>query len=219
MKSSEWKKLAASMRGGNNYTRGITLARASSMPKYMQLLQAIAEHPRCTRKSLVWIVWKKELSSSKDNFDGDVSCNWNNGPFTMLRQRGFIDCSRSGEGEVEWFITSKGSAFLKSTCTKKIGIDIASPECYGAPYPEFDKLKINERRFEHGLRPKYWDIWIQNGRGFVNWKSQEDEDPTSAWEAEVKRAFKANGLKCGQKIYVKFGSRDVGYVHDYVLKA
>jgi len=202
---------------GNNYTRSITLARASSMPKYMQLLQAIAEHPGCTRRNLVYIVWKKELSSSKDNFDGDVGCNWNNGPFTMLRQNGFAECHRSNR-EAKWTITNKGLDFLKSNCTKKIGIDVASPECYGAPYPEFDELMVNEKKFEHALRPKYWDIWIQNGRGFVNWKSQEDEDPTSSWEAEVKRAFKANGLKHGQKIHVKFGSRDVGYVHEYVLK-
>ena len=49
------------------------------------------------------------------------------------------------------------------------------------------------------------------------WLSQEGENPTDRWETEVKRAFKANGLKDGARIYVQFGSRDVGYVHEYEL--
>ncbi len=101
--------------------------------------------------------------------------------------------------------------------TKTIGINVIGPEYRGAPYPKFDKMCINESRFDDELRGKDWNAYIENGVGHVRWLSQEGEDPTDRWESEVKRAFKANGLKKGACIEVMFGSRDVGYVHDYEL--
>lgn len=96
-------------------------------------------------------------------------------------------------------------------------IDVACPAYCGAPYPCFRKKAINESKFEDGLRAKYWDAVIENDVGNIKWLSQEDEDPTTAWENEVKRAFAANGLKLGSTIRVKFGSRDTGYIHEYEL--
>lgn len=96
-------------------------------------------------------------------------------------------------------------------------IDVARPAYRGAPYPRFRKKAINVSKFEDGLRAKYLDAVIENDVGSIEWLSQEDEDPTSAWENEVKRAFAANGLKSGSTIYVKFGSRDTGYIHEYEL--
>ena len=103
------------------------------------------------------------------------------------------------------------------TLDKSINIDVACSEYRGAPYPKFEKKSINESAFEDGLRFKECEAYVKNGCGFVWWLSQIDEDPTVAWEREVMRAFKANGLKSKSKIYVKFGSRDTDYVHDYVL--
>lgn len=97
-------------------------------------------------------------------------------------------------------------------------IDVAGPAYRGAPYPAFDPKKINESAFEDGLRPKWWDVCIlDNTTGEVSWESEEDEDPTEAWENEVKRAFMENGLSEGSVIYVKFGSRDTGFIHEYEL--
>ena len=96
-------------------------------------------------------------------------------------------------------------------------IDVAGPAYRGAPYPRFCKKSINESAFEDELRAKCWDVTIENDVGSIDWLSQEDEDPTTAWENEVKRAFAANGLKSGSTIHVKFGSRDTGYIHEYEL--
>ena len=96
-------------------------------------------------------------------------------------------------------------------------INVLGPAYRGAPYPAFDEMCINESRFEDELRGKQWDARIENGVGCIEWLSYSGEDPTDCWETEVKRAFKANGLKDGAHIEVKFGSRDVGYVHEYEL--
>ena len=96
-------------------------------------------------------------------------------------------------------------------------IDVACPVYRGAPYPRFRKKAINESKFEDGLRAKCWNATIENGVGSIDWLSQEDEDPTTTWENEVRRAFAANGLKPGSTIHVKFGSRDTGYIHEYEL--
>ena len=98
-------------------------------------------------------------------------------------------------------------------------IDVLGPAYRGAPYPAFNEMRINESRFEDELRGKQWDARIENGVGCIEWLSQEEENPTDRWENEVKRAFKANGLKDGARIEVLFGSRDVGYVHEYELYA
>lgn len=105
----------------------------------------------------------------------------------------------------------------------QIKIDVAGPEYRGAPYPRFNPKKINESKFEDGLRAKEWETCITSDKtgeiktGEISWKSQVDEDPTEAWENEVKRAFAANGLKKGATIYVKFGSRDTGFIHEYEM--
>lgn len=110
---------------------------------------------------------------------------------------------------------------MKNACTKHIthaGIDVARSEYRGAPYPAFDPKKINESKFEDGLRAKEWEtLIISDWTGEISWKSQVDEDPTIAWEREVKRAFAANGLKIGASIYVKFGARDTGFIHEYEM--
>lgn len=101
--------------------------------------------------------------------------------------------------------------------TTTTSIDVIGPEYRGAPYPAFDEMCINESCFDDEIRGKWWNAYIENGVGHVEWLSQEEEDPTDSWEAEVKRAFEANGLKSGARIEVKFGSRDVGIVHEYEL--
>ena len=96
-------------------------------------------------------------------------------------------------------------------------IDVLGPAYRGAPYPAFNEMRINESRFEDELRGKVCDASIENGVGCIEWLSEVGEDPSYRWENEVKRAFKANGLKDGARIDVQFGSRDVGYVHEYEL--
>lgn len=205
--------------GGNNYTKRITMARASSMPKYMQLLKTIKEFNDlklcATRSSLVFSLWNETIGKS-------VSRTWNNGPFTLLKNKGLVEWVRDSKNkQVTWHITSKGRAFL-AECEEKsnIYIDIAAPEYRGAPYPKFNKKKVNESKFEDGLRAKSCclDIDRTKSRGTVSWLSQLDEHPSSAWKCEIKRAFKANGLKCGSTINCKFGSRDTGYIHEFELK-
>ena len=99
-------------------------------------------------------------------------------------------------------------------------INVAGPAYRGAPYPKFNPKKINETKFEDGLRPKWYEasINLTENTGHVVWKSEEDENPTRAWEDEVKRAFEKNGLKSGSKIHVEFGSRDTGVIHEYDLE-
>lgn len=99
-------------------------------------------------------------------------------------------------------------------------INVAGPEFRGAPYPKFDPKQINESKFEDGLRAKWYDasINLNENTGHVVWESQEDENPTGAWEDEVMRAFKENGLKPGSTIRVEFGSRDTGIIHEYDLE-
>ena len=105
-----------------------------------------------------------------------------------------------------------------SNFSKPKDIGLACPDYRGEPYPAFDEKKVNESRFEDGLRAKWWDMCITSPTtGNVTWESQEDDDPTEAWETEIKRAFKANGLKSGSMIHVKFGSRDSGFIHNYTL--
>lgn len=99
----------------------------------------------------------------------------------------------------------------------EICIDVATPEYHGAPCPAFDEKSVNESRFEDSLRAKSWSVTASNGVGYVDWLSQECEDPSEAWEAELKRAFKANGFT--GVIHVKFGSRDSGHVHNYDMHA
>ena len=96
-------------------------------------------------------------------------------------------------------------------------IDVNCPAYRGAPVPKFDKMRINESCFEDELRGKNWDACIENEVGRIEWLSEDGEDPSDRWEAEVKRAFKANGLKDGSRIEVLFGSRDSGYIHEYEL--
>ena len=93
----------------------------------------------------------------------------------------------------------------------------AAPTCLGAPYPPFDAKKINESKFQFEIRAKYCEATIEDGVGYIKWLSQEDIHPSTDWEDEVKRAFAANGLPSGSAINVSFGSRDVGYIHEYEM--
>ena len=96
-------------------------------------------------------------------------------------------------------------------------INVLGPAYRGAPYPAFNEMRINESCFDDELRAKEWHACIENGVGHVKWLSMEGENPTDNWETEVKRAFKENGLKAGDRIDVMFGFRDVGYTHEYEL--
>ena len=206
---------------GNNYTKHITMARAASMPKYMQLLKAIKSYNDLnvcsTRRNLVASVWKKSLGD-------DVCRTWQNGPFTLLKSKGFATYVRK-DGKTTWHITDLGRKFL-SECESgqlhesNVEIDLAGPAYRGAPYPEFDPKKVNESKFEDDLRAKKWSIELNHSKksGSVFWLSQLAKDPTESWETELKRAFKKNGLKPGSTIHVKFGSRDTGVIHEYDLK-
>lgn len=102
---------------------------------------------------------------------------------------------------------------------KEIKIKINTRLHADAPWPAFSEKKINEKNFEEELRCKYYDCSIQNGNGYVEWESQEEPYHTAAWEDEIKRAFAANGLPAGAKIYCKFGSRDTGYIEEFELDA
>lgn len=201
---------------GNNYTKHITMARASSMPKYMQLLKEIKNYNDfnicSTRRNLVASVWNKSLGD-------DVCRTWNNGPFTLLKDKGLATWVRK-DGLTTWHITEKGRNYLAECDHGSIKeIEVAGPVYRGAPYPKFDPMKINESRFEDELRIKWCEANIDliKNVGSVVWESQEAENPTEFWETEIKRAFKKNGLKPGSTIHVKFGSRDTGIIHDYDL--
>ena len=99
-------------------------------------------------------------------------------------------------------------------------IGVACPKYHGAPMPKFDPKFINESKFEDDLRFNDYKAYIDGGQvGYVKWLAQENSNPSDAWEAEVKRAFKANGLKDGSTIRVKFGSIDTGYVNEYDMPA
>lgn len=97
----------------NNYTRNITFAKASSMPKYMQLLKAIKTYNDrgiyASRRNLIGEVW---------HIDFDTVCkSWQNGPFTLLSKNGLATFTKHYDGRVTWHITEKGRAFL-AKCEK-----------------------------------------------------------------------------------------------------
>ena len=92
----------------NNYTKTITFAKASSMPKYMQLLKAIKTYNDrgiyASRRNLINEVWGVDLDT--------VSKSWQNGPFTLLNKNGLATFTKHYDGRVTWHITEKGCAFL-----------------------------------------------------------------------------------------------------------
>lgn len=98
-------------------------------------------------------------------------------------------------------------------------IDFACPKYYGAPYPKFDPLKINERKFSNEFRFKEaWAEYDENANvGTIEWIMQESDEIDDAVEAEFIRAFKANGAKPGCEITVKYGIRDYGLTHATTL--
>ena len=94
-------------------------------------------------------------------------------------------------------------------------INVACPKCSGGPMPRFNSKSINESKFEPKVRFKEYDAYIDGQVGYVKWLAQETGNPSDAWETEIRRAFKANGLKDGSTIHVKFSSRSTRYVHEY----
>lgn len=96
-------------------------------------------------------------------------------------------------------------------------INVAGPEYRGASVPQFDPKSINESKFEDGLRYKECNAYIDidDQIGYVRWLAQENDNPSYAWETEIKRAFKENGLKDGSTIHIEFGSIDTGYAYKY----
>lgn len=94
-------------------------------------------------------------------------------------------------------------------------IIVACPAYRGASVPQFDPKSINESKFEDDLRYKEYNAYIDGQVGYVKWLAQENDNPSYAWETEIKRAFKENGLKDGSTIHIEFGSRDTGYAYKY----
>lgn len=104
-----------------------------------------------------------------------------------------------------------------ANANKSVYISVKGPAYGGAPYPPFSKKSINESKFEYECRFKEYSVEIRDGKGYVEWLSQDADDPTEAWETEIKRAFEANGLKSGDEILVKYGSRDTGCIHEFTI--
>ena len=98
-------------------------------------------------------------------------------------------------------------------------IGIACPEYYGARYPKFDPLKINESKIGREFRFK--DAWAEYDEkanvGNIEWLMQESDSLGADVDAEFIRAFKANGAKPGCEITVKYGIRDYGLTHTTTL--
>ena len=117
----------------------------------------------------------------------------------------------------ESFLLDNNEGEDDSFKNRHIDIELNSPEYLGAPQPPFNEKAVNEFAFEHVLRAKSWLMEIKDDAGYVEWKSQEEENPSDAWENEVKRAFKATGLNAGSIIYVNFGSRDTGLIHQFTI--
>ena len=77
-----------------------------------------------------------------------------------------------------------------------------------APWPKFDRKKVNVKLILHEERPKDYEIWIEdNKEGYVNWLSQESESPSEEFNEEIIRAFKSNGLKEGAVIHIEYKMR------------
>ena len=77
-----------------------------------------------------------------------------------------------------------------------------------APWPRFDRKKVNVKLILHEERPKDYEIWIEdNKEGYVNWLTQDSESPSEEFNEEIIRAFKANGLKKGAVIHVEYKMR------------
>lgn len=84
----------------NNYTAHITFANANKKPIYMKVLKAIANAKApASRAAIVEEVWGVDLSTK--------SAGWNCGPFTILRENGYVNYTHEG-----WSITPNGRRFL-----------------------------------------------------------------------------------------------------------
>ena len=84
----------------NNYTANITFENANKKPIYMKVLKAIANAKVPTSRAvIVKKVWGVDLSTKSDG--------WNCGPFTLLRENGYVEYEAKG-----WSITPKGLQFL-----------------------------------------------------------------------------------------------------------
>ena len=99
----------------NNYVKHITFARASKMPKYMQLLREMVKlSKKKTGADRAWYVkkvWGVDL--------GKKSRGWNAGPFTLLRQAGYAGFRRDPEdGAIIWYATVSGVEFFNKMIAK-----------------------------------------------------------------------------------------------------
>lgn len=127
------------------------------------------------------------------------------------------DTSDGCEWNVEEVDIPESLLLDKGKEDRHVTIKLNGPAYLGAPQPPFNEKAVNESEFEHELRGKSWLMEIKDDTGYVEWESQEEENPSDAWKNEVKRAFKANGLEAGSNIYVKFGSRDTGLIHQFTI--
>lgn len=87
-----------------------------------------------------------------------------------------------------------------------------------APYPPFDPLKVNESKILHDERCKEADLYIEDEAGYVDWLTQESRNPSPEFNAEIIRAFKANGLPIGAKIHVTYDMRGEDDPVEYELE-
>lgn len=86
-----------------------------------------------------------------------------------------------------------------------------------APWPAFDKKKINQKLIPHPERAKDWNTYIEGNEGCVEWITQESVDPSDEFNKEIIRSFKENGLKEGDIIHVEYSMRGESYSTKYDL--
>lgn len=85
---------------------------------------------------------------------------------------------------------------------------VAAPQYLGAPIPDFDPKKVNEREFAHSMRFKFfsWDTDVDGIK--IKWTTQErgDEHEVNTLLEEIKRW--ANETNCPAPVWVMVNTRD-----------
>ncbi len=95
----------------DNYTRGITLAKAYKNPLYMRILKILIDHPEGIRRNEV-------LRITHGYALDKVPVGWMIGPFNCLEFYGYATYERRGR-RCFWLATPKGEAFYYANLVKR----------------------------------------------------------------------------------------------------
>ena len=87
-------------------------------------------------------------------------------------------------------------------------LPLICPEHREAPFPPYDPAGINTSRLPDNMRPKSWDIYLDNGDADLVWETEEEFTPDDfeKFVVEIQDTFKRNN--CTGKLRIHVSCRD-----------